>query len=51
MYRRLYLTFPTTSQARRAVTDLQGAGVPRDHMHAVSKEDADLTGLPRATAG
>ena len=51
MYRRLYLTFPTTSQARRAVADLEGAGVLPEHMHAVGKPGADLSGLPRATEG
>ena len=51
MVRRLYLTFPTSSQAARAVADLQGAGVRRDHMHAVAKPGTDLSGLPRATEG
>ncbi len=51
MYRRLYLTFPTPSQARRAVADLQGAGVLADQMHAVAKPGTDLSGLPRATEG
>jgi len=51
MYRRLYLTFPTTSQARRAVTDLEGASVRPAHIHAVAKPGTDLSGLPRATEG
>lgn len=51
MYRRLYLSFPTRSQALRAVADLQGAGIPTGHMHAVAKEGTDLAGLPRATDG
>jgi len=51
MVRRLYLAFPTRSQAARAVADLQGAGVRRDHMHAVAKPGTDLSGLPRATEG
>jgi hypothetical protein len=51
MYRRLYLAFPTTNQARRAVADLQTAGIPTDHMHAVAKDGTDLSGLPRATEG
>jgi hypothetical protein len=51
MYRRLYLCFPTLSQARRAVSDLEAAGVPADHMHAVAREGTDLSGLPTATAG
>jgi hypothetical protein len=51
MYRRLYLAFPTSSQATRAVADLQGAGVPRECMHALAKPGTDLSGLPRATEG
>jgi hypothetical protein len=51
MVRRLYLAFPTNSQARRAVADLLDAGVPAEHMHAVAKPGADLSGLPRATEG
>jgi hypothetical protein len=51
MYRRLYLTFPTSSQARRAVADLQGAGVLPEHIHTVAKAGTDLSGLPRATEG
>ena len=49
MNRRLYLSFPTPAQARQAVADLRGAGVPTDHMHAIAKEGTDLTGLPGAT--
>jgi hypothetical protein len=51
MVRRLYLTFPTSSQARRAVADLEGAGVLPANMHAVAKSGTDLSGLPRATEG
>jgi hypothetical protein len=51
MYRRLYLTFPTSSQARRAVADLEEAGVLSEHIHAVGKPATDLSGLPRATEG
>jgi hypothetical protein len=51
MVRRLYLTFPTSSQARRAVADLEGAGVLPAHMHAVAKPGTDLSDLPRATEG
>jgi hypothetical protein len=51
MVRRLYLTFPTSSQAARAVADLQGAGVREDHMHAVARPGTNLSGLPRATEG
>jgi len=51
MNRRLYLSFPTPTQARQAVAELIGAGVSTDHMHAVAKEGTDLTGLPRATQG
>jgi hypothetical protein len=49
MYRRLYFSFPTPAQTRAAVADLQGAGVPFDHMHALAREGTDLTGLPQAT--
>lgn len=49
MVRRLFLTFPTSAQAARAVTDLQGAGVRAEHIHAVAKPGTDLSGLPRAT--
>jgi hypothetical protein len=51
MYRRLYFAFPTTSQARCALSDLQDAGIPASYMHAVAKAGTDLAGLPRATAG
>jgi hypothetical protein len=51
MYRRLYLTFPTGSQAARAVADLQGAGVRAENIHALAKPGTDLSGLPRATEG
>jgi len=51
MVRRLYLTFPTRSQAVRAVADLQGAGVRAEDIHAVAKPGTDLSGLPRATDG
>jgi hypothetical protein len=46
MVRRLYLTFPASSQARRAVADLQGAGVRPEHMHAVG--DRFAVRLPHA---
>ncbi len=51
MTRRLYLAFPTATQAHRAVADLKAAGIPTDHMHAVAKEGTHLAGLPRATEG
>jgi hypothetical protein len=51
MHRRLYFSFPTKSQARRAVADLQGAGIQGDHTHAVARPGTDISGLPQATAG
>jgi len=50
MYRRLYLSFPTASQARRALADLKDAGIRTDHVHALAREGTDLAGLPAATA-
>ncbi len=51
MVRRLDLTLPTSSQAARAVANLQGAGVRAEHMHAVARPGTDLPALPRATEG
>jgi hypothetical protein len=51
MDRRLYLTFPTASQARRAVADLERLGIPTSRMHAIAKAGTALDGLPRATEG
>lgn len=49
MYRRLYLLFPTALQVRSVVTELNEAGVEREHIHAVARRAIVLEGLPVAT--
>jgi len=49
MKRRLYFLFSDTSQARRAVADLDGLGVDPGHMHVLARPGTDLSGLPPAT--
>ncbi len=46
MWRRLYLTFPNSDQARQASDELEHEGVKREQMHAMSKEGGNLEGLP-----
>ncbi len=49
MYRRLYFLFPDAPQTRRTVEELVQAGVTRNRMHAIAREDVDLSDLPSAT--
>jgi hypothetical protein len=49
LYRRLYLAFPEPPQARDALADLKGAGVPLERVHALARPGVDLSGLPLAT--
>ena len=46
--RRLYFMIPDESQATRVVSDLETAGVGRQHMHALAGKGATLTHLPPA---
>jgi len=49
MKRRLYFLFSDISQARKAVSDLDGLGVDPGHMHVLARPGMDLSGLPPAT--
>jgi hypothetical protein len=49
MKRRLYFLFPDAQKARRAVEELDQAGIDRTHIHALAKEGVALPGLPGAT--
>ncbi len=51
MKRRLYFLFPYPEQARRAVQELEQAGIGACHVHALARDPARLEGLPRATPG
>lgn len=47
--RRLYFILPGESQAIQVVSDLEGAGLDRRHIHAVPGRGTHLTRLPLAT--
>ena len=49
MWRRIYFAFPAPAQARRAVTELEQAGVPRADIHAIARDGIDIGDLPKAT--
>jgi hypothetical protein len=49
MKRRLYFLFPYPEQARRAVRELEQAGIGVSHVHALVRDPSRLEGLPRAT--
>jgi len=49
LYRRLYFLFPTVAHARRVTDELIDAGVDSQHIHAVAREDVDLSSLPKTT--
>ena len=48
MWRRIYFSFPSAEQARRVVAELETAGVERDRIHAIARQDVDIAGLPGA---
>jgi len=48
-YRRLYFIIPDEPQALRVVTDIEAAGVDRQHMHAIPGKGVTLVQLPPAT--
>jgi len=48
-YRRLYFIVPDESQAIRVVTDIEAAGIDRQHMHAIPGKGVTLMQLPPAT--
>ena len=50
MWRRLYLTFPNSDQARRASSELEHDGVKHEQMHAMNSEGGNLDGLPPANS-
>lgn len=47
-HRRLYFIVPEESQAVKIVTDLETAGVNRQHVHAIAGKGATLEQLPAA---
>ncbi len=47
--RRLYFMVPDEPQATRVVSDLEAAGIGRQHMHAIAGKGVALTQLPPAT--
>lgn len=49
MERRLYFTFPTPAQARRAVAELVANGISRADIHSVARDADSLAELPTAT--
>ena len=51
MWRRLYLTFPNSDQARQASDELEHDGLERGQMHAMNKQGGNLEGLPPSNSG
>jgi len=49
MNRRLYFLFPTPLQVRSVVSELKGAGIDVEGIHAVARQGIRLDGLPVAT--
>jgi len=49
MNRRLYFLFPTPLQVRSVVSELKGAGIGVEGMHAVARPGIRLNGLPVAS--
>jgi len=47
MKRRLYFLLPDVAHAGRIVTDFEGAGVPRQHIHAIGRDIASIQGLQK----
>ena len=50
MLRRLYFLFPDAAHAGDVARELQAAGIGRDHLHAIARDDIDISPLPTATA-
>jgi len=50
MLRRIYLLFPQRRHVEQALPDLRHLGVDWRHMHAIAREDIDISGLPEASA-
>jgi len=48
MKRRLYFVLPDTITAETVHNELLLSRIPENHMHAIAREDMDLTDLPRA---
>jgi len=48
MWRRVYVAFPYTGQARQVVAELEAAGVARNQIHTIAKPGVDIDGLPVA---
>lgn len=49
LYRRLYFLFPDAEHARGVSRELTQAGVDEQQIHAVARDDVDLSALPAAT--
>ena len=49
MNRRLYFLFPRVAHAKSVVEELRESGVDASGMHAVAREDVDLSELPQST--
>ena len=50
MNRRLYFLIPDVGHAERLVTQLVENGVSRKNIHAVAREDVDISRLPRSSS-
>ena len=49
LYRRLYFLFPDPEHARSVSKELTRVGVDERQIHAVARDDVDLSALPAAT--
>jgi len=49
MTKRLYFMLPDTESCRAVVAEMQDAGIPQRHMHAVAGMGISLEDLPKAT--
>lgn len=47
--RRLHVLMPDQASTKALVSELQGAGIPEQHLHVVASLAQDLDGLPEAT--
>jgi len=50
MWRRLYLNFPDSEQARRLTEELEREGIGREQIHAMNREGGMIPGIPAATS-
>ena len=48
MWRRINFSFPSAEQARWVAAELETAGVERDRIHAIARQNVDIAGLPGA---